>query len=621
LPESDVVVNFDKITDPFLDKQKNFSYKLPFYIATQYWGGSLRWHKRMREVKEREIYVFHNWKKLVPKDLFFEKNPQYFALVDGERNAHQLCTSNKEVIEIVSQKCIDFFKKNPSVYAYSLSPNDMYGFCGCAKCRALDKESGSITDRLMVFFNEVAKRVTAVYPDKKLAFYAYLNYTNPPTTVKPNPALIPVVCRTPWEFCHNHSLIEKKCVCNKRFRSILEKWTKLCPEVYVREYYGHFLWFGFWPILHTLQEDFKYYKKIGIKGVISESHEHWAVNSWVLYGAGCYLAGETDPWRKIVDRFCAGVFPNTSNLIEKIIFMLEDKTESVPCKRMDLVFDKKFLSKIKHLLNEAHKKNVTVTEEKYIGLLDYGVELTKSLIKLANLRSQGDIEEMSTEIDNIFLLIAEMQNDTILPAVKYKLAKRALDRFRKMYQNEKDVFINYFDTEFGIKLERANKGYMLRNWLMSKSYPNKIKDIDYIPMVSPILDDTLVVGLDQTLPENTKWKKIYYSSSYYSLYEYFPFRPDSVRFYRTGFSVAGESVLVVSVRAVDGYKISVDHKVLGINRKRRFSKDRLFDYYDVRLSVGKHCFELLLEGSQYLEKDDFTVLLFDKRGNPAKIVE
>ena len=621
MPETEVVVFEDDMRDPFLEKDKKVDYRLPFYISTQYWGGDLRWHNRMRNLKEKEIYVYHNWKRLVPSDQYFESNPEYFALVNGERDSRQLCTTNKDVIEIAAQKCVEFFDKNPNAYAYSLSPNDMYGFCGCDNCRVLDQQAGSITDRLVVFFNEVAGKVTEKYPKKKLAFYAYLNYTDLPKLVKPHPAVIPVVCRTPWEFCHNHGITDKKCRCNKRFREILEGWVKLCPEVYVREYYGHFLWYGFWPILHTLQDDFEYYKKIGVKGVISESHEHWGINPWVLYGAGRYLAGENGSWKIFVDRYCRGVFPNVSGLMKKLIFLLEEKTESVPCKRMDLVFDDNLFSHIERVFEQIHKKNITRQERENLLLLEYGFQLTKQLVKVARSRSQGDIGEMSESMDDVFSLIYEMENDTKLPVVKYKLVKRVLGRFSKIYQNENDVFLSFFLNNFNVELDKPNKGYMLRNWLMSKCYPNKIKDIDYVPMVAPILDETLVIGLDETLPENTKWKKTRYDESYYSLYEFFPFRPDSVRFYRTCFKLKKAADSVIAVRAVDGYKISLDGSVLGLTKQRRFSKKQLFDYYEVSLPEGSHQIELLLEGSRYLEKDDFTVIVFDRQGNPADIME
>jgi len=389
----------------------------------------------------------------------------------------------------------------------------------------------------------------------------------------------------------------------------------------VREYYGHFLWFGFWPILHTLEDDFEYYKKIGVKGVISESHEHWGINPWVLYGAGRYLAGENLAWKKIVDRYCSGVFPHISGLIKKMILMLEQKTEDVPCKRMDLVFDDELFFHIERIFKEAYSKNMTDQEKDNLQLMEYGFKLTKRLIKVANLRSQGDIEAVADAMEDIFVLINEMENDTLLPVVKYKLVKRVLGRFDQIYQNEKEVFLSYFLNDFNVKLDKPNKGHMLRNWLMSKSYSNKIKTIDYIPMVSPILDETLVIGLDETLPENTKWENVRYDESYYSLYEFFPFRPDSVRFYRAEFKIKEKNNIVIAVRAVDGYKISVDGEVLGISKQRRFSKSCLFDYYEIELSEGLHQVELLLEGSRYLEKDDFTVTLFDTQGSSANITQ
>ena len=78
-------------------------------------------------------------------------------------------------------------------------------FCQCANCRALDAElgvdpfvpDGSITDHLVYFFNQVAIEVEKTHPDKRLAFYAYINHSAPPRVVKPHHILLPVLVHTP----------------------------------------------------------------------------------------------------------------------------------------------------------------------------------------------------------------------------------------------------------------------------------------------------------------------------------------------------------------------------------------------------------------------------------------
>lgn len=146
----------------------------------------------------------HSW------DLFLrDDHPQWWPLVDGVRTKlhpsgrpNQLCVSNNELRDWVVSKILEYFAANPSAYAYSLCANDYTCWCECPQCRALDADGGagpwaknesgfpelSMTDRTLDFVNEVAARVAAVYPDKKIQTYAYAATQKPPVvnTVHPN---------------------------------------------------------------------------------------------------------------------------------------------------------------------------------------------------------------------------------------------------------------------------------------------------------------------------------------------------------------------------------------------------------------------------------------------------
>src|SRR5205085_169015 len=87
----------------------------------------------------------------------------YFALVAGKRQAPQLCTTNLEVIRLSAERALAAFREQPGRQMFSLSPEDVEGFCECERCRALDRElranPGVLTDRLVAFWNSIRKDI------------------------------------------------------------------------------------------------------------------------------------------------------------------------------------------------------------------------------------------------------------------------------------------------------------------------------------------------------------------------------------------------------------------------------------------------------------------------------
>ncbi len=590
-------------------------YRLPFVVASQFWGDSEKWHRRMRRISDKSISVQHMWRKFIPPDKYFDENPNFFAQIDGERKPYQLCTSNRDVIKIYIDKAVEYFGKYPYFDAVSLSPDDNYNFCQCDRCRSLDEVDGCITDRLMVFFNKVAQGVVKKCPGKKLAFYAYLNYTDPPVKVKPHKALIPVICHTPWEFCHNHSVTDENCV-NNRFRQIVEGWVKLSDEVYIREYYGHFHWYGIWPILHTIKDDIDFYRSVGVKGVISESHEHWGCAGWVLYGAGCYLAGDNRDWKRIVSEYCEAVYPNGSEYAEELIFMLEEKTAQVSCRRMDLVFDDETMCRTDKLVKKISRAARTKNEKMYAEILKQGVFVTKMLININREIHKGNIDEVFLGIRRFLDWIEKSEkNKDSLPVIKYRLAKSVFLNKYKRFCEAKEEFRSFCELEFNIKIGKLKKVYPIKKWMVSDPFILASVKADKIKMYP---DDGFSECLD-TNYDPKSWHGVVYADDFFSLYQYFQFRPDCIKYYRKVFSLKKDLSGFLFVRAVDGYKLFLNGTEIFRSNDSRFDKKSLFDYIKIDIPAGENEIVLKLESSSRLSLDDFSVILFNADCESVKI--
>lgn len=183
----------------------------------------------------------HSWNRLVPPQTYFQTHPEYFALVDGKREPRQLCTSNPAVVALVAQGIVEMHEAAPERTWFGIGPNDGGGFCECTQCTALDTGdidpfSGnvSITDRFITFANSVAAQVHSVHPQIRFAFYAYHDYTRPPTRVMPHPSIVPAIA--PITLCRLHGMSDSVCPERNYHQYLIREWTKICPEVYHRGY-------------------------------------------------------------------------------------------------------------------------------------------------------------------------------------------------------------------------------------------------------------------------------------------------------------------------------------------------------------------------------------------------
>jgi len=173
------------------------------------------WQRRNR-LGGLNIADGHRWGQICSPLEHGKSHPEYFALVDGQRDCryfdgkhgNQPCTSNPEVVALTADYLIAQFDARQDLDGFSLAVNDGFGFCECDDCRAIDDWAGagthedsaldeatadgipfaapgkSLTDRMLLFANQVAERVEKSYPDKMLLVLIYSVYRNPPRRVR-----------------------------------------------------------------------------------------------------------------------------------------------------------------------------------------------------------------------------------------------------------------------------------------------------------------------------------------------------------------------------------------------------------------------------------------------------
>ena len=179
-----------------------------------------------RYVPNARVHTFH---RFMPYDVFYEKNPEYYALRNGKRLPTQLCLTNNAVLEIVKDSVRSFFKNSPISDVISVSQDDNTQYCQCENCSKIDNKEGSPAGSLIHFVNDIAKD----FPDKTISTLAY-QYTRKPPKTKPLENVLITLCSIE---CDRSIPIDEGC---KDFSSDLKGWSSLTDNIRIWDYTTQF---------------------------------------------------------------------------------------------------------------------------------------------------------------------------------------------------------------------------------------------------------------------------------------------------------------------------------------------------------------------------------------------
>jgi hypothetical protein len=226
------------------------------------------WHKLSHdengERKDWGMWV-HTFNALVPPEVFFEKHPEYFALVDGKRLPTQLCLTNPDVLKITIQNLRKKIAQNPDALYWSVSQNDNKRYCTCDNCRVIDEREGSPSGSIIQFVNQVADE----FPDKIISTLAYEYGRKAPRTLKPRPNVNIMLCSIE---AYRHLPITED-PASADFVKDVEDWGKIAKDIIVWDYVIQFTnLISPFPNLHVLQPNIQFFVKNGVNAMFEQGN-------------------------------------------------------------------------------------------------------------------------------------------------------------------------------------------------------------------------------------------------------------------------------------------------------------------------------------------------------------
>lgn len=188
----------------------------------------------------------HTFGMMIPRQQYFEKHPEYFALVNGRRGPWfpscgevQLCLTNPDVLRLLTEKTLAWLRKEKNPRIISVSQNDSWGkmadnYCRCSNCRAIDEREGSPAGSLLHAVNQIADAVKKEFPQVLVETLAYQYTVKPPKTIRPRDNVIIRYCT------RKNALYPIASQENARTREEIKAWSKAADKLYIWDYTSNF---------------------------------------------------------------------------------------------------------------------------------------------------------------------------------------------------------------------------------------------------------------------------------------------------------------------------------------------------------------------------------------------
>ncbi len=276
-------------------------------------------------------FFCHTFNSLVPPDEYFDKHPEYFALVKGKRlkDHTQLCCTNEDVIGICIDKVRAAMRSQPNAFAFSVSQNDWHNYCECDKCQALAKQEGSQIAPVLQLVNRVAEAVEKEFPDKVVETLAYQWTRQPPKQMRPRPNVVIRLCSI--ECCFSHPLATCDSPANRKFSEDLQRWAKVADRLWIWDYttdFSHYL-LPF-PNYFLLNDNIQFFIQNHVKGIFEEDTYNTPNSEMAALGGylmAKFLWNPAYDENQAITEFLDGYYGKAAGSIRAYLDLLHDRTQ------------------------------------------------------------------------------------------------------------------------------------------------------------------------------------------------------------------------------------------------------------------------------------------------------
>ncbi len=209
----------------------------------------------------------HSYFSFLSPDEYFDAHPEYFSEIGGvrQREDTQLCLTNPDVLEIVTEKMLARMEAMPGVRQHNFSQMDHYNYCQCDACRAVNEQYQTSGGTQFWFVNELAKRTAPVYPDKQIGTLAYMYTEEPPVGLELHPNVAVWLCHM-FPSCDSHAT--ETCPLEADYLRRVTAWAGLTDHLYIWHYIVDFMhYYAPFPNWRGMAANLRLYRSLGVEGI------------------------------------------------------------------------------------------------------------------------------------------------------------------------------------------------------------------------------------------------------------------------------------------------------------------------------------------------------------------
>ncbi|NQU39008.1 MAG: DUF4838 domain-containing protein [Lentisphaerae bacterium] len=355
------------------------------------------------------------------------KEPDLFALRDGERSKGQVCVSNPELVSRATAYVLDYFAKHPDEPWIGMGPNDGGGFCECDDCRALDAgewdpyaAEASMTDRYVWLFNRILAEVHKTYPGKQIGFYAYHAYKLPPRKHTPDPHIVPALA--PITLCRIHGMSNPICPDRSFYKTLMVEWGKLVPDVYERGYYFNLASPNLpFSKVHAIRDETPVAHRAGVKGWRVECMPGWVPDTPMLYVAARLMWAVDTDVDALLQEFYTGFFGPAAQPMGEYVTMIDHGFRDTDAHTggafsTATVFTPERMARGRKLLDAAAQQagSGTVFAQR-VALIRLNYDRLEAFLELLDTRNRFDFVSSQKALERLRELTATMVDFRLYP--------------------------------------------------------------------------------------------------------------------------------------------------------------------------------------------------------------
>ncbi|MEO0964419.1 MAG: DUF4838 domain-containing protein [Planctomycetota bacterium] len=366
-------------------------------------GGMRRWQ-----------WIAHNFGFMFPPEQgWFDKHPEYFAWYEGRRRrpgsegrpyygGGNLALTNPDVVDHVASFAIDWFDRHPDGEVVPVWPNDGAIYWDeSPEALALGGRNftpgpeGSMTRRLTLFANAVARRVAEHHPpDKLILLPAYANYIEPIDDVPLEPNVFVQYCY------HGDYAHAPTAEINAKSAEQMRRWASQTDHFGVWEYFliGDIHETKTTPVLlplvYRVRDTMRFFDELGLTHYFTQANPIYQPHNTLLFYATARYAW--DPWldaNKLIDDYCHHAFgPDAGEPMAGFYRVMEASclaSDWQPMTYADVatpsprVFTPEVVQRMAALLEQAKTSPMTEEQAARLAMIDEAFHATRNAIRVA----------------------------------------------------------------------------------------------------------------------------------------------------------------------------------------------------------------------------------------------